>query len=414
LTAQRDRLQHIESVTRALFESVCVIRGFDGGAARVQEPRAETSFQLPAGRFSLDRDHLDEALRVAASVWLMFLAIVYIPDVPAGLGALGIATRLAFADSALPTFSLANLFVPIAAAMACVFPFYVLLMPQLSGFPELALAVSIVIFAVVYIFHEPRQALLRIIFAYLFFTLIGVTNEQSYSFMHYATTATMWLIVLAVLMITEYVPVSQQPDRVFLRLLNRFFRSCEFLLQLGRPPRQAYSLMQRMKVGFHTYEVVTLPVKLAQWGRSLPPAALGGSTPGQVQSFVNRLWGLSYRMQALLEARAAHQSSALVRELRPDIRSWRTGVESILSSLAVEPESAAYEDLRSRLLATLARLEARIEETLDRSNGESLSAVESENMYRLLSAHRGVSESLVQLTRQAAALDWERLREARF
>jgi hypothetical protein len=35
-------------------------------------------------------------------------------------------------------------------------------------------------------------------------------------------------------------------------------------------------------------------------------------------------------------------------------------------------------------------------------------------MYRLLSAHRGVSESLVQLTKQAAALDWERLREARF
>lgn len=414
LTAQRDRLQHIESLTRALFESVCVIRGFDGGAAKVQEPRAEASFQLPAGRFSLDRDHLDEALRVAASVWLMFLAIVYIPDVPAGLGALGIATRLVFADSALPTFNLANLFVPVVAAMVGIFPFYVLLMPQLSGFPELALAVSLVVFAVVYIFHEPRQALLRTIFAYLFFTLIGVTNEQSYSFMHYATTATMWLIVLAVLMVTEYLPVSQQPDRVFLRLLNRFFRSCEFLLRLGRTPKQEYSLMQRLKARFHAYEVVTLPAKLAQWGRSLPPAALGASTPGQVQTFVNRLWGLSYRMQALLEARAVHQSTALVRELRPDIRAWRTGVESILRSLAAAPESADHEDLQARLRATLSRLEARIEETLDGTNANSLTAEESENMYRLLSAHRGVSESLVQLTKQVAAVDWERLREARF
>jgi hypothetical protein len=414
LTAQRDRLQHIEAVTRALFESVSVIRGFDGGAARVEGPRAEASFRLPAGRFSLDRDHLDEALRVAASVWLMFLAIVYIPDVPAGLGALGIATRLALADTAMPTFSLTHLLGPVVAAMAGAFPFYILLMPQLSGFPELALAVSVVVFAIVYIFHEPRQALLRTIFAYLFFTLISVTNEQTYNFMHYATTATMWLVILSILAVTEYFPVSHQPDRVFLRLLNRFFRSCEFLLRLGRVPKQEYSLMQRWKTRFHAYEVVTLPAKLAQWGRSLPPAALGVSTPGQVQTFVNRLWGLSYRMQALLQARAVHQSTALVRELRPDIRAWRTGVESILQSLAVEPESADHEDLQARLRATLARLEARIEETLDSSNGQSLSAEESENMYRLLSAHRGMSESLVQLTKQAAALDWERLREARF
>lgn len=414
LAAQRDRLQQIESLTRELFESVCVIRGFNGGAARVEEPRAEASFRLPVGRFSLDRDHLDEALRVAASVWLMFLAIVYIPDVPVGLGALGIATRLALADSAMPSFSLTNLLGPVVAAMAGAFPFYILLMPQLSGFPELALAVSAVVFAIVYILHEPRQALLRTIFAYLFFTLISVTNEQTYNFMHYTTTATMWLVILSVLAVTEYVPVSHQPERAFLRLLNRFFRSCQFLLQLGRIPQHEYSLVLRWRARLHTYEVVTLPLKLVQWGRSLPPTALGTSTPGQVETFVNRLWGLSYRIQALLEARAAHQSSALVRELRPDIRSWRMGVESILRGLAVEPESAAYEDLLSRLRATLTRLEARIEEALDSTNANSLTPEESENMYRLLSAHRGVSESLVQLTKQAAAVDWERLREARF
>jgi hypothetical protein len=344
----------------------------------------------------------------------MFLAIVYIPGVPAGLGALGIATRLALADSALPSFSLANLVVPVVAAMASAFPFYILLMPQLSSFPELAVAVSVVIFAIVYVFHEPRQALQRTLFAYLFVSIISVANEQTYSFMHYATTVTMWLVILTVLTVAEYLPVSHQPDRVFLRLLIRFFRSCAFLLRLGRTPKHEHSLMQRLKARFYTYEAVTLPAKLAQWGRSLPPAALGTSSPGQVQTFVNRLWGLSYRMQALLEARAAHQSTALVRELRPDIRAWRTGVEAILRSLEVEPKSADYKDLHSRLNATLTRLETRIEEALNRTDEKSLSAEESENMYRLLSAHRGVSESLVQTTQQAAAVDWDRLREARF
>jgi hypothetical protein len=344
----------------------------------------------------------------------MFLAIVYIPDVPAGLGALGIATRLALADTAMPSMSLTVLFMPVMAAMAVFFPFYTLLLPQLSGFAELAVAVSVVIFTIVYLFHEPRQALLRTIFAYLFFTMIGVTNEQSYSFMHYATTATMWLVVLSVLTVSEYLPVSHQPERVFQRLLARFYRSCDFLLGLGRTPDNEYSLIRRLRVRFHTYEAVTLPLKLAQWVRSLPAEALGTARPEQVQDFINKLSALGYRMQALLEARTAQQSTALVRELRPDIRAWRTGVESILRNLADNPKSADYGDLQSRLLATLAHLEARIEEALDRTTAASLGTEESGNMYRLLSAHRGVSESLVQLTKQATAVDWERLREARF
>jgi len=414
LVVQGDYLRHIEALTRALFRSVCETRDLECAAASVQDPRDAFSVHLPTGRFSLDRDHLDESLRVAASVWLMFLAIVYIPDVPAGLGALGIATRLALADTAMPSMSLTVLFMPVMAAMAVFFPFYTLLLPQLSGFAELAVAVSVVIFTIVYLFHEPRQALLRTIFAYLFFTMIGVTNEQSYSFMHYATTATMWLVVLSVLTVSEYLPVSHQPERVFQRLLARFYRSCDFLLGLGRTPDNEYSLIRRLRVRFHTYEAVTLPLKLAQWVRSLPAEALGTARPEQVQDFINKLSALGYRMQALLEARTAQQSTALVRELRPDIRGWRTGVESILRNLADNPKSADYGDLQSRLLATLAHLEARIEDVLDRTTAASLDTEESGNMYRLLSAHRGVSESLVQLTKQAAAVDWECLREARF
>ena len=414
LTAQRDRLRHIDVLTRALFESARLIRGFELSSAQVNAPDAPSTFHLPTGRFALDRDHLDEAVRTAASIWLMFLVIVYIPDVPAGLGALGIATRLAFADSALPSFSLTRLIIPVTLAMFFAFPFYIFVMPLLSSFTELALMVSVVVFAVVYIFHEPRQALLRTLFAYLFFTLIGVTNEQTYSFMHFSTTLMMWLFILAVLTVTEYLPVSHQPDRVFLRLVNRFFRSCESLLQLGRKPSDEYSSTQQLKARFHTYEVMTLPAKLAQWVRSLPPEALGTTTQGQVQDFVNKLWGLSYRIQALLEARSLNQSTALVQELRPDIRDWRTGVEATLRSLAAEPRSVEHQDLQSRLVAMRTRLEARIQEVLDGTTGESLSAEESENMYRLLSAHRGVSETLVQLTKPSAEIDWARLREARF
>ena len=62
----------------------------------------------------------------------------------------------------------------------------------------------------------------------------------------------------------------------------------------------------------------------------------------------------------------------------------------------------------------LERLEARIEEALDKADEASVSAVEGENMYRLLGAHRGVSEALVDFAKQAQGIDWARLREARF
>jgi uncharacterized membrane protein YccC len=414
VTVQRDRLEQVDSVTRALFDAVCGIRDFQYGAEEASARGPGSPARLPVAPFSLDRDHLDEALRVALSTWLMFLAVVYIPGVPAGLGALGIATRIALADSAMPSVSVTALVVPVIIAMAGAFPFYIFLLPQLSTFPQLAVALSFVVFAIVYVFHEPRQALMRTLLAYLFFSMIGVTNEQSYSFVHYATSLLMWLVILSVLTVTEYVPVSHQSDRAFFRLLRRYLRSCEFLLQLARTPREQYSLTQRFKADFHEYEVRTLPAKLAQWGRSLTPAARGKSTPEQVRAYIQALDELSFRIQALLEARIAHQSATLVHELRPDIGAWRTGVEGILQTLALDPMSADYQDLRSRLLSTLSRLELRIKEVLDKTDEKIVAAEEFGNMYRLLGAHRGVSESLVRLTRNAAAIDWERLRESRF
>ena len=89
-------------------------------------------------------------------------------------------------------------------------------------------------------------------------------------------------------------------------------------------------------------------------------------------------------------------------------------MQAIFARLASEPESAAFADYRSRLDATLERLEARIVEVLDRTGDRELSTEEGENMYRLLGAHRGLSEALVGLAKQTGAIDWPRLREARF
>ena len=43
-----------------------------------------------------------------------------------------------------------------------------------------------------------------------------------------------------------------------------------------------------------------------------------------------------------------------------------------------------------------------------------MSLEEVKNMYRLLGAHRGLSEALVDFAKRVAPIDWASLREARF
>lgn len=162
------------------------------------------------------------------------------------------------------------------------------------------------------------------------------------------------------------------------------------------------------------HEVATLPGKLSVWAQALSPEIVGKMTENQVQALVTSLQALSYRMQDLLEADALRQSKKLVRELMTDVRRWRVGVQEIFGRLTDKPEKAEVGELRYRLDAVLGRLEGRIEELMDNLQDGGISEEESENMYRLLGAHRGVSEALVDFSRQAVGIDWVRLREERF
>ena len=82
--------------------------------------------------------------------------------------------------------------------------------------------------------------------------------------------------------------------------------------------------------------------------------------------------------------------------------------------LAEEPETADQASFRARLDARLDSLEAHMQRAIDRADATAISEAEAENGYRLLGAHRGISEALSDFSRRAAAIDWPCLRAARF
>jgi hypothetical protein len=288
-------------------------------------------------------------------------------------------------------------------------------MPQLSGFAELGVALFVVAFAIDYGLHDPRQSLWRTLLAYLLLSQIGVTNEQGYDFVHFAISGAMWLLIVLVLTVTEYVPVSHQPDRVFLRMVARHLRSCELLLTtLAWDPGGAPGRLAAWRRRFHVHEIASLPRKLTAWARMIPPAALGHSTQTQLQELVTSLEGLGRRLLELLEARGAVETGPLEQALLADIRAWRLSVQQELQGLLERPEAAHPAPLRSRLDREIDRIEARTRQAVEGAGVASLAGDELERMYRLLGAHRGVSEALVDVVGRAEGLDWRHLAEARF
>lgn len=95
----------------------------------------------------------------------------------------------------------------------------------------------------------------------------------------------MFLILGGVLVLTSRFPFSMQPEKAFLRLLRRFFRSSEYLMTTMRWDRTLTPThLDRWRRAFHAREVATLPQKLRDWSKVVDIRVPYDTTPEQVQA----------------------------------------------------------------------------------------------------------------------------------
>jgi hypothetical protein len=402
-------LTRMERETRRLFNATRYICGFTSP----RDPRPVVD--VPVARAPLDPDRLAGVLRVTTVLWLNMLLCIYVPDLPMASALVILGTVVVMLQFLHPQASSAVFLRPLLFGIVVGAVAHIFIMPHLSGYFELGTMLFMIIFGLIYILHSKRQVLLKFMGVALFMVITSIDVNQHYSFLAVANVALFVLILVGSLLVGEHFPISYRAEDRFQAILNRFFHSCEFLLSTtGWRRDPAPSRLQQWRRAFHVNEVALSPQKLTSWAQALPAAALGNTTHAQVQDLVTSLQAISYRMRTLVQARPAAQPHAIVRELLEDMRSWRISVQEIFARLATEPEAADYISFRSGLDSKLQRLEARIEEVLDQVDDRSVSAETGESMYRLLGAHRGLSEALVDFAKQAAAIDWALLREARF
>jgi uncharacterized membrane protein YccC len=409
MVVTRAQLEQLEKVTRGLVACVRSIKGLD--------PVVTTDDELdePETIFTLDRDRGTAAIRAIVTVFLAWLALIYVSDLPNGTTFVMMSAPIGMALATMPQLRVSQLFMPATIGVLIGGVAHVFVMPHLSGFVGLGLMLFGVTFTVCYVFAAPQQMLGRALGLALFVTIAGIDNDQSYSILNVINTALVFAMVFSLFSITAYIPVSPSPEKAFLRLLGRFFRSCDYLATLmGRDSNQPSTRLERWRKIFHASEVSALPGKLEVWVKFIDPTAMPGTSTKQVQALVASLRTMTRCIQELLEERTHTQSKILVEALTGDIREWRLAVHSVLRQLSQNPAAADPEVLRNALAETMGHLEKRIIETLDKAPRGQISERDGEKFYRLLGSYRGVSAALVDYAGSASTIEWDHWYTERF
>jgi len=405
----KTQLDRLEMLSNVLLDCVRDIKG--NGRQSTNPVPSDT----PAGGFGLDPDRWQAAVRAMAATWAAFFIWFYV-DPP------GHATFVEFAPmlvmiAAMNRLNPTTLFTPLILGTLFAGVLYVFVMPHLSGYMELGAMIFGTTFLIYYLLWQPHQGLAKSAVIVMFLNVIGVQNQQTYDFAHYANTVAMVALACGLAVAIAYLPPSPRPEKVFLRLLARFFRHAEYLmsrLALDRDEQKKPATRWRMTL--YRKDLLEIPDKLAALGRRIDNRLLSGQTPEQVQALATSLQALAYRINELVEARKSPQADFLVAAVIDDTRAWRMLAQKQFRlwadnpTLAVEPGV----DVRARLAVRITGLEAQIGERLRVAGEEQLSEEDYENFYRYLGAFRGLSEAAVFYLQNAQGINWAQWEEERF
>jgi hypothetical protein len=412
----RNRLQALDDLTRELVNCVRDLKGYENDEASAE---AATNAASGAGFLRLqplDPDRVRAAIMVVTSMWAATLIWIYV-NPPGHISWYQFVPNVTLVLVQTPQLKFD--WKPFVWAYPLALAAYVFVMPQLTDFWQLGLLIFSFTFMASYLFSG--TAALAALYLGMF-NMFGISNEQSYNFAAQANAYVFTLLALSLVIVLGYIIRSPRQEKAFLSMTRRFFRSCEFFARQAARSEPPGTLLEQMQSAFYRHELRSLPGKLGTWGKCIDRRKFPNHTPEQVANLAAGLQVLAYRVDELIEVSQLQQSDFLVRELRDDVRAWRIVIEQGFQRWSEIPETDPAGDLRNKLSARVAALDARIEEVLNRAgdgvgDGPGYMAVgdqDSSNFYRLLGSYRGLSEAAIAYAGVASGVDWAEWREERF
>ena len=401
------QLQHIEQLTRNIFNTVSSIKGF--GPEIGETPRRQSPWVglLP------DPDAIAAAISIVAMIWTAYFLWIYFA-VPGGTGLVSLIASMGIVFAVFPQLSALSILPTFLISVVFGGVIHVFIMPHLPGFSGLGVMIFVVTYSLCYLFPAPQKLVNRALGLAMFVGTISVANEQTYSFLSVVDAMLMYTIMLIIFALMVNIPFSARPEKAFLRLLGRFFHSSEYLL--GSKPYTSHNTwLHSWRKAFHSKEIKSLPAKIIVWSRAINTKTLEGTSAEQLQILTTHIHAVAFRIQELSYVYDKHQSNVLVKDLFSDFHSWRLKVQSVFQLLSNEPMSVSAESIRHELTEIIDHLEDKIEQTLNKTDSdETLSDLERENFYLLLGAYRSLSETTIQYAEIAESINWKPWKEEVF
>ena len=259
----KKEMEQLEQLTAELLD--CTLE-LDGRAAPGNDETKPTSpSRLPVP----DWDHLRSAAFVTTTAGVGFLIWIFF-NPPGHALWFQLSGTIALMVALAPNIRASKLIMPVAVTSAACLAIYVFVMPQLSSY----LGVGSLLFFAMFLTGYLLSGMARFFCNMAILNMLPIQNHQVYSFAAMANFYIFILMAFAFLFAMSYLLSSPRPEKAVLHLLDRFFRSAEFLMSRQATGSAHTSILDRWRIAFHERQLRSLPGKLATWGKSIDPTAV--------------------------------------------------------------------------------------------------------------------------------------------
>jgi uncharacterized membrane protein YccC len=376
-----------------------------------QQPYSKNRASTASLPFTFDLDRLRASVYIVAVTCASFALWVYF-DPPGHQSLWSMVPTLGFVAAMVPHMRVGSallkafgIYMPIAALL------YILVMPSLSGYLELSVLIFAYIFWAQYLLASP----LATVGAMLgFLNMMPIQNEQTYSFVTVATGYLFVILCLFIVIAGTYILGSPRPEKMFIRLVKRYFRSADVVMSaMTEPNAQQGGFVSRYRLAFHRRELATLPAKMTLWSSQISQQDFPANTPAQIDALVSGLDGLGYRLHELLALKDLPQAPYLVTELSGEMRNWLQVMQQGFANVSRGEAVDSAEALTGKLNMRLNRIEHSMDKVLA-SAADKVVDADLEHAYRLLGAYRGVANTAAAWLVVAEQVNWAQWREEVF
>jgi uncharacterized membrane protein YccC len=400
----RDQLLAIGGLASSLFESARRIHSGEPGEAGQAAPRR------PREPWVLDLDRLSTTIRQTTALWLSFLAIIYIEGVPIVVAVIAMTNAFPMAMGKLPHLPAIILYRPVIQGGLFGGAFYMFVMPQLTQFWQFGLCLFAAVFAVAYIFHQPRAILFKYLWMTMLVLIIGADNHPTYSFLQFANWFLVGVIFVTLMAIAWRFPISFRAEDRLHAQLRRYWLSAAFMLRhLDRQGDPGFASPRRR--AFHEHQLSALPPRLSTWASVLSPTALEDPDRQRLQALLRNLRLFSQRMNDLDGAYPEAGQLGSIGELYSHGKDLRLRMAALMDQIARDPAAFSKEYQLEAMAQTAVDLQQRVEDMLNSAN---ISRDEAQRAYYFLGAYRGLLAAFRRAVEAVVQIDWQRLQEARF